>query len=109
MARPPPLPSQRAPESSRMSAPPFEPSARVLVVDDSATICKVVGNILYLHGRTGIYLEPAPGEAGVNNILSMAREGLNHFTTSAAVTAAATAAAFSICGRPSQRLAVRAW
>ncbi|MBE2260911.1 MAG: PAS domain-containing protein [Rhodobacteraceae bacterium] len=34
------------------------------------------GDILYLHGRTGAYLEPAPGEAGVNNILTMAREGL---------------------------------
>ena len=34
------------------------------------------GDILYLHGRTGMYLEPAPGEAGINNILSMAREGL---------------------------------
>jgi len=34
------------------------------------------GNILYLHGRTGMYLEPTPGEAGVNNILKMAREGL---------------------------------
>ena len=34
------------------------------------------GDILYLHGRTGMYLEPAPGEAGVNNILKMAREGL---------------------------------
>ncbi|WP_300156275.1 chemotaxis protein CheB [Solidesulfovibrio sp.] len=34
------------------------------------------GDILYLHGRTGRYLEPAPGEAGVNNILKMAREGL---------------------------------
>ena len=34
------------------------------------------GDILYLHGRTGLYLEPAPGEAGMNNILKMAREGL---------------------------------
>jgi len=34
------------------------------------------GDILYLHGRTGMYLEPAPGEAGVSNILKMAREGL---------------------------------
>ncbi len=33
------------------------------------------GDILYLHGRTGMYLEPAPGEAGMN-ILKMAREGL---------------------------------
>jgi two-component system CheB/CheR fusion protein len=34
------------------------------------------GDILYLHGRTGLYLEPAPGETGINNILKMAREGL---------------------------------
>jgi two-component system CheB/CheR fusion protein len=34
------------------------------------------GNIFYLHGHTGMYLEPSPGEAGVNNILKMAREGL---------------------------------
>jgi len=33
------------------------------------------GDILYIHGRTGMYLEPAPGEAGLN-ILKMAREGL---------------------------------
>ena len=34
------------------------------------------GDILYFHGRTGQYLEPSPGEAGVSNILKMAREGL---------------------------------
>src|SRR5664280_167797 len=34
------------------------------------------GDILYIHGRTGLYLEPAPGVAGPNNILKMAREGL---------------------------------
>jgi two-component system CheB/CheR fusion protein len=41
------------------------------------------GDILYLHGRTGLYLEPAPGEAGVNNILKMAREGLRPGLTAA--------------------------
>jgi two-component system CheB/CheR fusion protein len=34
------------------------------------------GDILYLHGRTGMYLELPAGEAGINNILKMAREGL---------------------------------
>lgn len=34
------------------------------------------GDILYLHGRTGMYLEMPEGEAGVSNILKMAREGL---------------------------------
>jgi two-component system CheB/CheR fusion protein len=40
------------------------------------------GNILYLHGRTGRYLEPAPGEVGVN-LLQMAREGLRRELTTA--------------------------
>ncbi|MEI8342068.1 MAG: CheR family methyltransferase, partial [Verrucomicrobiota bacterium] len=40
------------------------------------------GDILYLHGRTGLYLEPAPGEA-VMNILKMAREGLRRDLTTA--------------------------
>jgi two-component system CheB/CheR fusion protein len=40
------------------------------------------GDILYLHGRTGRYLEPAPGEVGTtNNILKMAREGLRRELT----------------------------
>jgi two-component system CheB/CheR fusion protein len=42
-----------------------------------------LGDILYLHGRTGMYLEPAPGEAGVSNILKMAREGLRPALTNA--------------------------
>jgi len=48
------------------------------------------GDILYLHGRTGMFLEPAPGEAGVNNILKMAREGLRHELTIALHKAAGT-------------------
>ncbi|MDY7540695.1 chemotaxis protein CheB [Undibacterium sp. 5I1] len=44
-----------------------------------APVCALVnwhGDILYLHGRTGKYLEPTPGEVGTNNILKMARDGL---------------------------------
>ncbi|MBZ0265007.1 PAS domain-containing protein [bacterium] len=41
----------------------------------SALLVTEAGDILYLHGRTGTYLEPAPGEAGMN-VLKMAREGL---------------------------------
>jgi two-component system CheB/CheR fusion protein len=33
------------------------------------------GDILYIHGQTGKYLEPAPGHASLN-ILDMAREGI---------------------------------
>jgi two-component system, chemotaxis family, CheB/CheR fusion protein len=39
------------------------------------------GDILYIYGRTGPYLEPAPGEVGINNILKMAREGLRYELT----------------------------
>jgi len=48
------------------------------------------GDILYLHGRTGLYLEPAPGEAGIANILKMAREGLKHDLATALHKAATT-------------------
>ena len=41
------------------------------------------GDILYLHGRTGLYLEPTQGNAGINNILKMAREGLRGELTKA--------------------------
>jgi two-component system CheB/CheR fusion protein len=45
-------------------------------VAPAAALINGQGDILYLHGRTGLYLEPPPGEAGINNILKMAREGL---------------------------------
>jgi two-component system CheB/CheR fusion protein len=48
------------------------------------------GDILYLHGRTGLFLEPAPGEAGTSNILKMAREGLKRELTTALHKAVAT-------------------
>lgn len=42
----------------------------------AAALVNEHGDILYLHGRTGMYLELPEGEAGINNILKMAREGL---------------------------------
>ena len=47
-------------------------------VAPAAALVKGNGDILYLHGRTGMFLEPAQGEAGFNNIIRMAREGLKH-------------------------------
>jgi len=41
------------------------------------------GDILYLHGRTGGYLELPEGESGINNIVKMAREGLRRALESA--------------------------
>jgi len=41
------------------------------------------GDILYIHGRAGHFLEPSPGVAGVANVLKMAREGLGRELTTA--------------------------
>jgi len=53
-----------------------------------AVIINAKGEILYIHGRTGRYLEPAPG-LGAMNIFEMAREELN-FEISGAVHRATT-------------------
>jgi len=45
------------------------------------------GDLLYLHGHTGKYLEPAPGEARLS-ILKMAREGLRQDLSNALQRAA---------------------
>ncbi len=52
-------------------------------INPACALVNSLGDILYLHGRTGMYLEPAPGEAGINNILKMAREGLRRDLTTA--------------------------
>ncbi|SEH06109.1 chemotaxis protein CheB [Candidatus Venteria ishoeyi] len=48
-----------------------------------AILVNAKGDILYIHGRCGMYLEPPPGEANGNNILKMAREGLLRDLTTA--------------------------
>lgn len=42
----------------------------------ASAITDKTGNILYIHGETGRYLRPAPGQATLD-IMEMAREGLN--------------------------------
>ena len=51
------------------------------------TLVNERGDLLYVHGYTGKYLQPAPGEAGLS-ILKMAREGLAKPLTSALERAA---------------------
>lgn len=67
-------------------------------VDLAAALVNRQGDILYLHGRTGEYFELAPGEAGVNNILKMAKEGLKHYLTMALHKAASGQEAVSYPG-----------
>jgi two-component system, chemotaxis family, CheB/CheR fusion protein len=42
----------------------------------AAALVHANGDLLYLHGRAGLYLEPPVGEPGVVNLVTMAREGL---------------------------------
>ena len=81
----------------RKSAGPAKQSLRELMeqallqqLAPSAALVDEGGNILYLHGRTGLYLEPSPGESGTNNIVKMAREGLRYPLVTALHKAAAT-------------------
>ncbi len=46
------------------------------LIEPKAALIDAKGNILYLLGRTGSFLEPVAGEPGVHNIFKMAREGL---------------------------------
>ena len=71
------------PRASAKASRPLRPTLRELaenailqLVAPASLLVNSRGDILYLHGRTGMYLEPAPGEAGISNILKMAREGL---------------------------------
>jgi two-component system CheB/CheR fusion protein len=52
---------------------------KILLLDyaPSCVIINEKNDIIYFHGKTGKYLEPAPGKA-VLNILEMAREGLKY-------------------------------
>ncbi len=62
--------------STKLSLRELTEQALLQQVAPVAALVNGQGDILYLHGRTGMYLEPAPGDAGINNILKMARQGL---------------------------------
>jgi len=56
------------------------------------------GDVLYLHGRFGMYLELMSGETSVNNVLKMAHEGLRTALGSALHRAAVTHATVRVPG-----------
>jgi len=56
---------------------------KILEHTPAAVLVNSHGQVLYIHGHTGLYLEPSPGKGGVNNILKMAREGLQSELTTA--------------------------
>lgn len=52
----------------------------------ASVVTNIKGDILFVHGDTGKYLRPAPGQAGFN-VIEMAREGLQLELRSAIATA----------------------
>ncbi|MGB8077870.1 MAG: CheR family methyltransferase, partial [Gallionella sp.] len=54
----------------------------------ASVVTDLKGNILYVHGDTGKYLRPAPGQATLN-VIEMAREGLQPELRAALLLAAA--------------------
>ena len=74
------LPSSRQPSEAvdKASPPNLQQLANQLLLEQyspSAVLSNDKGDILYIQGRTGKYLEPAAGKVNWN-ILAMAREGL---------------------------------
>jgi two-component system CheB/CheR fusion protein len=59
-------------------------------VTPASVLTNAAGDILYVHGQTGMYLEPSPGEASIQNILKMARPGLRPALSTALHQAAHT-------------------
>ena len=75
-------PSGKAPGEGKLPVRELTERALLQHCAPPAALVGERGDILYLHGRTGKYLEPAAGEAGMN-ILKMAREGLRPDLTTA--------------------------
>ena len=78
------LPRASQPPPATYAPPPAQPLRELIEkvllqqVAPAGALVDGQGDILYLRGRTGLYLEPAPGDAAVSNILKMAREGLRN-------------------------------
>ncbi len=73
-----PQPSWKKARLGKLSLRELTEQALLLQVAPTGALVNGRGDILYLHGRTGMYLELSPGEVAVNNILEMARDGLQH-------------------------------
>ena len=78
----PPLAADATSRQAQPGKPPLRVDAHNLVekvlLENYAPACVIINanfEVLYIHGRTGKYLEPAAGEASLN-LLRMAREGL---------------------------------
>ena len=69
-------PFSKAPVESKPQLRVLTEQAMLQHYNSVGMLVDKIGDILYVHGHTGMYLEIASGEAGPNNILKTAREGL---------------------------------
>ena len=69
--------------SAKLSLRELAEKAMVQQIVQASALVNEGGDILYIHGRTGRYLELAPGDGGISNILKTAREGLRNELTMA--------------------------
>ncbi|WP_459945775.1 CheR family methyltransferase [Desulfocastanea catecholica] len=76
-----PQSSGRTAIAGKLSLCKLTEQALLLQIAPTGALVNGRGDILYLHGRTGMYLEPTAGETGVNNILQMARKGFRRKLT----------------------------
>ena len=73
-------PSSKLPSENKLQMREFAERKLLQQYAPAAALVNENGEILYLYGRTGLYLELPPGEPGYN-ILKMAREGLQQALT----------------------------
>ena len=66
----------KAPGSVKLPLRELTEQALLQQIAPTGALINEHGDVLYLHGRFGMYLELVPGETSVNNVLKMAREGL---------------------------------
>ncbi len=85
-----PLPSGKMQHPAKLSLRELTEQSLLQQLAPVAALVNAQGDMLYLHGRAGMFLEPSPGDAGINNILKMAREGLRRDLTTALHKAANT-------------------
>jgi two-component system CheB/CheR fusion protein len=83
------LPRERKRDTPMKSSLREMAEQALLLVAPASALVNAQGDIRYLHGRTGRFLEPSPGETGVSNILEMAREGLRPVLEAALLAATA--------------------
>jgi two-component system CheB/CheR fusion protein len=73
------LPARGAPKigfPTRLPMRALMEQALLSHIAPASALVTASGDLVYVHGRTGMYLEPTAGEQGIQNILKMARDGL---------------------------------